>query len=49
MPHTYFKVAQDKIYAEPGIYKNDTTMNQNGNPLKWDSNEESQLSTMISI
>jgi hypothetical protein len=27
-------VAQDKIYAEPGISKNDMTMKQHGNPPK---------------
>jgi hypothetical protein len=27
-------VAQDKIYAEPGISKNDTTMKLHGNPPK---------------
>jgi hypothetical protein len=50
-PHTCFKVAQDKIYDEPGIFKNDTTMKQHDNPppLKWDLNKESQLSTTISI
>jgi hypothetical protein len=48
-PRTHFKVAQDKIYAEPGISKNDTTMKQHGNPPKMGSNEESQLSTTISI
>jgi hypothetical protein len=34
MPRTRFKVAQDKIYAEPGISKNDTTMKLHGNPPK---------------
>jgi hypothetical protein len=33
-PHTHFKAAQDKIYVEPGISKNNTTMKQHNNPPK---------------
>jgi hypothetical protein len=33
-PRTHFKVVRDKIYVEPGISKNDTTMKQHDNPHK---------------